>query len=137
MLQENIPQPGTIRALMIIMFLMGAVFLLRMATPDDLRNRDQVKVCAYILDAAYNGNWICQTDSFGDITSKPPLYNWLGALMVLLFGVGIECLQYVIPYRTFNPVDIVANVVGIGAGMLVAGGIRMMNRKKFQLRVMG
>lgn len=76
------------RGILIIFFLVGALFLLRMVTPDDLRDRDQVKVCMYILDAAYNDHWICQVDGNGDITSKPPLYNWLGALMVLVFGAG-------------------------------------------------
>lgn len=77
-----------LRAALIIVLLVSAVFLMRMMTPDDLRNRDQVKVCAYILDAAYNNHWICQIDSFGDITSKPPFCNWIGALMVLLFGAN-------------------------------------------------
>ncbi len=73
-------------AFFVILFSVTILFGLRMLTPDDLRNRDQVKVCAYILDAAYNNHWICQVDTFGDITSKPPMYNWLGAVMVLLFG---------------------------------------------------
>ncbi len=80
-------KPG-LRAALIIFLLAGGAFLLRMATPDDLRNRDQVKVCAYILDAAYNGNWICQVDNIGGVESKPPLYNWLGALVVLMLGAG-------------------------------------------------
>ena len=74
------------RAALILLLLVGAVFLMRIMTPDDLGGRDQVRVCAYILDAAYNNNWLCQVDSYGDVASKPPFYNWLGALMVVLFG---------------------------------------------------
>lgn len=86
-LAKNFPAANA-RDVLIIILLVGAVFLLRMITPDDLRSRDQVKVCAYILDAAYNGNWICQVDGSGDIASKPPFYNWLGALAVLLLGAS-------------------------------------------------
>lgn len=86
--KENLPAVNRRIALIIILLLVSAVFMMRMMTPDDLRNRDQVKVCAYILDASYNNNWICQVDSYGAITSKPPLYNWIGALMVLIFGAN-------------------------------------------------
>lgn len=33
---------------------------------------------------------------------------------VLLYGVACEAIQLFIPYRSFNPVDIAANVLGIG-----------------------
>lgn len=45
-------------------------------------------------------------------------------LLVVLFGVGIEAVQYYLPYRTFNPVDIFANVCGVGFGVIVALGVR-------------
>jgi len=38
-------------------------------------------------------------------------------VLVILFGIVIECIQYYIPYRTFNPVDIFANVSGVGIGI--------------------
>jgi len=79
-------RPHFIRTFFIILLAMSALYAVRMATPDDLSDRDQVRQCAYILDAAYNAHWLCQVDSTGDITSKPPLYSWIGALMVLLFG---------------------------------------------------
>ena len=40
-------------------------------------------------------------------------------LSVVLFGVAIEFAQYYIPYRTFNPVDIFANLCGVLLGILL------------------
>ena len=48
--------------------------------------------------------------------------NWKGIsllFLVLGFGVVIEVVQYYLPYRTFNPVDIFANLCGVGFGGLV------------------
>ena len=48
--------------------------------------------------------------------------NWKGIsllFLVLGFGVVIEVVQYYLPYRTFNPADIFANVCGAGFGGLV------------------
>lgn len=42
-------------------------------------------------------------------------------LLVLVFGAAVEWFQYYLPYRTFNPLDIVANTFGVLSG--VAAGI--------------
>ena len=39
--------------------------------------------------------------------------------MVLVFGVFIEFIQYYLSYRTFNPIDILANSTGVVFGFLV------------------
>jgi len=46
-------------------------------------------------------------------------YGMRAAMYVLMFGAGIECVQYLIPYRTFNPLDIMANLCGIVFGVLL------------------
>ena len=46
-------------------------------------------------------------------------YGMRSVMYVLIFGAGIECVQYYIPYRTFNPVDIMANLFGIVFGVLL------------------
>ncbi|MFP4087285.1 MAG: VanZ family protein [Desulfobacteraceae bacterium] len=51
-------------------------------------------------------------------------------LLAVLFGVGIEALHYYLPYRTFNPVDIFANVCGVGFGVLVALKIERRRARK-------
>ena len=37
---------------------------------------------------------------------------WTG-LLVFLYGVILEVVQFYLPYRTFNPKDIIANTLGI------------------------
>jgi len=47
---------------------------------------------------------------------------WQGvsvAAYVLIYGAAIEFVQYYIPYRTFNPVDIFANLCGVVFGVLI------------------
>lgn len=47
---------------------------------------------------------------------------WQGVralVYVVMFGAVIEIVQYFIPYRTFNPVDIFANLCGVVFGALL------------------
>jgi len=47
---------------------------------------------------------------------------WQGVrvvVYVLIYGATIEFVQYYIPYRTFNPVDIFANLCGVVFGVLL------------------
>jgi hypothetical protein len=39
------------------------------------------------------------------------------ALLLCGFGLVLETFQILLPYRTFSPLDVVANLVGIGVGM--------------------
>jgi len=63
-----------------------SVFLIRLNGPSNLMDDDQERPTAYVMDVVQNGNWLCQRDATGDITSKPPLYTWLAALASLPFG---------------------------------------------------
>ncbi len=40
-------------------------------------------------------------------------------LVVMLFGATVEIIQSTIPYRTFNPLDIVANLIGVFCGVFL------------------
>jgi 4-amino-4-deoxy-L-arabinose transferase-like glycosyltransferase len=62
------------------------LFAIRLAAPPNLLDQDQERPASYVLDAVKNGNWICQRDYLGDITSKPPLYTWIVAGLTLVFG---------------------------------------------------
>lgn len=44
---------------------------------------------------------------------------WIG-LSLVVFGIALECVQYWTGYRVFSPFDIVANVLGVTAGWLLA-----------------
>jgi 4-amino-4-deoxy-L-arabinose transferase-like glycosyltransferase len=58
-----------------------ALFVIRMTGPDRLLYDDQLKPAAYATDAIVNGDWIVQTDTDGNVASKPPLTTWMiGAL---------------------------------------------------------
>ena len=62
------------------------MFVIRLAAPPNLLDQDQERPAAYVLDAVKNGNWLCQRDLSGDITSKPPVWTWIAALVSMLSG---------------------------------------------------
>ncbi|MHB1306060.1 MAG: ArnT family glycosyltransferase [Limisphaerales bacterium] len=62
------------------------IFALRVNAPPNLLNQDQERPAAYVFDVVKNGNWLCQRDLTGDVTSKPPFYTWVGALVTLAAG---------------------------------------------------
>lgn len=59
---------------------------IRILAVSDLHEGDQPKQMDYVLDIVCNGNWTVQHHADGSIMSKPPLYNWLAAPCVMLFG---------------------------------------------------
>ena len=62
------------------------LFLMRLGGPPDIRDRDQERPAAYVLDVTQNGHWLVQKDWTGDVASKPPVYTWLVALFSLATG---------------------------------------------------
>lgn len=62
------------------------IVAIRFLGPFNLTDQDQERPAAYMMDILRYNEWICQRDVTGDITSKPPLYTWLGALFSLPFG---------------------------------------------------
>jgi 4-amino-4-deoxy-L-arabinose transferase-like glycosyltransferase len=63
-----------------------SLFLSRILSPSDFAAYDQPRVAAYVMDIVQNGNWICQRDFRGEVTSKPPMYAWLASVSTLAFG---------------------------------------------------
>jgi len=53
---------------------------------------------------------------------------------VVMFGAVIEIVQYFIPYRTFNPVDIFANLCGVVFGALLLWVLFIVQRAKREAR---
>jgi 4-amino-4-deoxy-L-arabinose transferase-like glycosyltransferase len=51
----------------------------RVFGPSDLYEKDQVKTMGYTADIVDNDQWLLPRDTLGQRTTKPPLYNWLGA----------------------------------------------------------
>ena len=72
----------------LIVALWLTLWVMRLAVSYDLVERDQQKQSAYIMDVWGNGRWSSQADFRADMASKPPLYNWIGAAAVEVFGPG-------------------------------------------------
>src|SRR5690242_6210264 len=72
------------------------LFAFRLAAPPNLLDQDQERPGAYVLDVVKNGNWLCQRDLNGEITSKPPLHTWLAALVALARG-GVDEFALYLP----------------------------------------
>jgi 4-amino-4-deoxy-L-arabinose transferase-like glycosyltransferase len=77
-----------------ITILAGLLFALRLAAPPNLLDQDQERPGTYVLDVVKNGNWLCQRDLNGEITSKLPLYAWLASLVALARGRVDEFALY-------------------------------------------
>ena len=58
-----------------------AVTVIRVGGASDLyQNLDQTKTMAFTADMAINHRFVLPRDSWGEITRKPPLVNWVGLL---------------------------------------------------------
>jgi 4-amino-4-deoxy-L-arabinose transferase-like glycosyltransferase len=77
-----------------ITILAALLFALRLTAPPNLLDQDQERPGTYVLDVVKNGNWLCQRDLNGEITSKPPLYTWLAALVAMARGQVDEFALY-------------------------------------------
>jgi len=77
-----------------ITVLAALLFALRLAAPPNLLDQDQERPGTYVLDVVKNGNWLCQRDLNGQITSKPPCYTWLCAFTALVRGRVDEFALY-------------------------------------------
>ena len=84
--QARTPAPSAALLFVIVTLLWSALLGVRLVTPPDLADKDQERTANYIMDITQNGNWLCQTDVWGEISSKPPLYTWLAALPTLAVG---------------------------------------------------
>jgi len=63
--------------------------------------------------------YVCLTVWFTGIVARPRY--WQVALALTAFGLAIEFLQAAMPFgRHGDPLDLVANVAGIGAGIALA-----------------
>src|SRR5262245_8976821 len=66
--------------------LAAVMFGIRLAAPPNLLEQDQERPATYVLDAVVNGNWLIQSDPWGGVAAKPPVWTWLSALVALVQG---------------------------------------------------
>ncbi len=79
-----------------ILALVCAIFAIRLAGPWKLMDLDQERPVQYAMDVYLHDRWIVQTDSTGDIASKPPIYPWLVAIGAHALG-GVSRLAVYLP----------------------------------------
>jgi VanZ family protein len=71
---------------------------------------------------------LCMWLAAAGITSRPALY---GALVSSMYGFFIECVQYALPYRTFQASDIVVNCcAALGAALVLHVAVFRGEQKK-------
>src|SRR5262245_41845746 len=88
-LSQAVPAPGAWRRWPIVaLFVMTAGVILgaRIFGASDLYDKDQSKTIGYTADIVCNGRWLLPRDTLNQGATKPPLYNWIGALLVLATG---------------------------------------------------
>lgn len=49
---------------------------------------------------------------------------WTSGL-ILIYGSILELIQYFLPYRTFNPYDLLANIIGVSIGCILFFSFRI------------
>ncbi len=59
---------------------------LRILSPSDIVSRDQSRTVSYTVYIVRNGNLILASDADGFLATKPPLMNYISALLVAPFG---------------------------------------------------
>ncbi|HET7706298.1 MAG TPA: glycosyltransferase family 39 protein [Thermoanaerobaculia bacterium] len=80
------------RDLVILLVLFSLVAVIRVTAPSDLATGDQPYQSAYVRDITERGAWIVQHLEDGTPATKPPLYNWLAAVPILIAGTTTEFL---------------------------------------------
>jgi len=104
-------------ALLLTVLALGLAPLVWLDTggPDWLDNADKVK---HFLAFATLAVWFC-----GQYARQA---YWKIAVGLLIYGIVLELMQRLVGYRSADPYDVVANVSGICAGLLIgwtiAGG---------------
>ena len=79
-------RPLALAALTIAVLAWLGLLAARATAPSDMLTRDQERVATYVLDITERGNWIVQHDIWGQVASKPPVFNWLAAAAVSVAG---------------------------------------------------
>src|SRR5215208_6857040 len=70
----------------LLLVLILLTLALRILSPSDIVSRDQSRTVSYTVDLVRNGSLILQSDADGFLATKPPLMNYLSALLVAPFG---------------------------------------------------
>lgn len=78
----------SIRLVAVLVVSAAVVLGARALGPSDLYDQDQPKTAAYTVDIVEHGRWVLPRDMLGRPTTKPPMYNWVGAPLVMAMGTS-------------------------------------------------
>ena len=70
---------------LVALFVLTVAIILgaRIFGASDLYDKDQSKTIGYTADVVLNGRWLLPRDTLNQGATKPPLYNWIGAIAVM------------------------------------------------------
>jgi len=71
-------------ALVVLIAVISITLGARVLGPGDLYDKDQPKTMAGSADVALNGNWVWPRDMLREPATKPPMFNWLDAVVLKL-----------------------------------------------------
>jgi 4-amino-4-deoxy-L-arabinose transferase-like glycosyltransferase len=79
-------QPVGLGYVVALLAMLALMVTLRLIGPSDLYDNDQPKTVSYAVDVAVNGAWLLQHEPDGSLTTKPPMYQWVGGATIGLVG---------------------------------------------------
>ncbi len=73
-----------------------------------------IHFCSFLI---FIPSYFIEVRRGGPIFSKKPVLKYI--LIVGSSAILFECIQYFLPYRTFNPMDLVSNLIGAIIGIII------------------
>jgi 4-amino-4-deoxy-L-arabinose transferase-like glycosyltransferase len=104
----------------ITLITLGLTLYFRIAGPSNIYDKDQSKTIAYTADIVRNGRWALPYDMIMQPATKPPLYNWISAVISGPLDLWTE-LALKLPAMLAG-IAIVGLIVLIGERMLQRAG---------------
>ena len=66
--------------------LAATLFGILLSAPPRLGQNNEDRLAEYVTDAVDHGNWICQVDALGQVSSKPPMACWISSAATVIVG---------------------------------------------------
>lgn len=90
-------------------------------------------ICFFIASAQFYAIWVVEPTSRDSIWRNYP--EMLSILVCVLFGaIGSEFVQSLLPYKTFQYGDVIANVLGSSLGITLARILTIRHQRTVELR---
>jgi 4-amino-4-deoxy-L-arabinose transferase-like glycosyltransferase len=70
----------------LVCLVFAALLIIRITSPSDLMDNEQMRQASYIMDEVQNHHWLFQYDLSNEVSSKPPMFTWLAGPPTMLIG---------------------------------------------------